>query len=61
MGGLIGFKLKVKISGKFETKNNLISQEFLSDYFSCDSYDLEMRMSAKWGGPLCSIPLDSYI
>jgi len=48
----MGFKLKVKISGKFETKNNLISQEFLSDYFSCDSYDLEMRMSAKWGGPL---------
>jgi hypothetical protein len=44
----MGFKLKVKISGKFEVKNNPISQEFLSDYFSCDSYDLEMRMSAKW-------------
>ena len=48
----MGFKLKVKISGKFEIQDNLISQEFLSEYFSCDSYDLELRMSAKWGGPL---------
>jgi hypothetical protein len=48
----VGFKLKVKISGKFEAKNNSISQEFLSEYFSCDSYDLELRMTAKWGGPL---------
>ena len=49
---LVGFKLKVKISGMFEAKNNPISQEFLSDYFSCDSYDIELGMSAKWGGPL---------
>ena len=48
----MGFKLKVKISGKFEAKNNPISQGFLSEYFSCDSYDLELHMSAKWGGPL---------
>ena len=49
---LVGFKLKVKISGKFEAKNNPISQEFLLEYFSCDSYDLELHMVAKWGGPL---------
>ena len=48
----MGFLLKVKISGKFEAKNNPISQEFLSEYFSCDSYDLELHMAAKWGGPL---------
>ena len=48
----MAFKLNVKISGNFEAKNNSISQEFLSEYFSCDSYDLEIRMSAKWGGPL---------
>ena len=49
---LVGFKLKVKISGEFEVKNDSSSQEFLSEYFSCDSYDLELRMTAKWGGPL---------
>ena len=48
----MGFKLKVKLSGNFEAKNNPISQEFLSEYFSCDSYDLELHMAAKWGGPL---------
>jgi hypothetical protein len=53
----MALKLNVKISGKFEAKNNPISQEFISEYFSCDSYDLELSMSAKWGGPL-SLRLD---
>jgi hypothetical protein len=48
----VGFNLEVKISGKCDVKNNPITQEFLSKYFTSDCYDLELRMAAKWGGPL---------